>query len=173
MKKEFCFFVRGNTRSVGAGRFRFDQRHRQRSSGGAIPSVSIAVQNEATGIELKLTTNDSGYYSAPALKPGSYSVTVTHEGFAPAKRQKIELRVQDRLEVNFDLAMSTLSTEVTITEEAPRLESQSSSLGNVVGQRTIEHLPLNGSNFTQLALLGAGVLPAKKSAERIVRRERR
>lgn len=59
-----------------------------------------------------------------------------------------------------------MATEVTITEEAPRLESASSSLGNVVAKQTIQNLPLNGRNFTQLALLGAGVLPAKKSAER-------
>lgn len=41
------------------------------ASGGAIPGVALSVQNEATGVELKLTTNNSGYYSAPALKPGS------------------------------------------------------------------------------------------------------
>lgn len=136
------------------------------SSTAAIPAVRVVVKNEATGIELRLVTNGSGYYSAPALKPGFYAIEVTHDGFSSAKRQKIELRVQDRLELNFDLSVSSTATELTIAADAPRLESESSSLGNVVGTRTIQDLPLNGRNFTQLATLGAGVLPAKKSSER-------
>jgi hypothetical protein len=74
--------------------------------------------------------------------------------------------VQDRLNLDLTLAVSSASTEVTVTTEAPRLESETSSLGNVVGTKTIEELPLNGRNFSQLATLGAGTLPAKKSSER-------
>jgi len=136
------------------------------TTGGAIAAVQITVQNEATGIEQSLTTNSAGYYAAPALRPGWYSVAATHPGFTGTKRQKIELRVQDRLEVNFDLSVSSTTTEITVSEQATQLESESSSLGNVVAARTIQDLPLNGRNFSQLATLGAGVLPAKKSAER-------
>lgn len=136
------------------------------SSSAAIPSVEITVRNRSTGIELKLSTNGSGYYSAPALKPGFYDVTAAHDGFSQAKRENIELRVQDRLEVNFDLSIRSASTEIVVAAEAPRLESESSSLGNVVGTRAIQDLPLNGRNFSQLATLGAGVLPATKSSER-------
>ena len=136
------------------------------ASGSAIANVAVNVRSEATNIEFRLETNASGYYSAPALRPGLYTIEARKEGFSTAKRERLELRVQDRLEVNFDLKISNLSTEITVSTEAPRLESESSSLGNVVASRTIIDLPLNGRNFSQLATLGAGTLPATKSAER-------
>jgi hypothetical protein len=135
-------------------------------SGAAITSADVTVTNTATNIEQRLATNASGFYSSPSLKPGLYTIRAKKDGFAIARREKIELRVQDRLEVNFDLKISATNTEITVSTEAPRLESESSSLGNVVANRTIIDLPLNGRNFSQLATLGAGTLPARKSAER-------
>ncbi len=135
-------------------------------SGAAIPSVAVSITNTATNIETRLSTNGSGFYSAPALRPGVYRLLATKEGFAKAQRDAVELRVQDRLEINFDLAIAGTATELTVSTEAPRLESESSSLGNVVASRTILDLPLNGRNFSRLATLGAGTLPATKSAER-------
>lgn len=135
-------------------------------SGAAIVGVDVTIVNAATNIEQRLTTNASGFYASPSLRPGVYSILAKKEGFATARREKVELRVQDRLEINFDLRVSSTSTEITISTEGPRLESESSSLGNVVASRTIIDLPLNGRNFSQLATLGAGTLPAKKSAER-------
>ncbi len=135
-------------------------------SGARVTAAQITVVNGATNIEQRLLTNNSGYYSAPSLRPGVYTIRAKKEGFAAGKRERIELRVQDRLEINFELKVSAASTEITVSTEAPRLESESSSLGNVVANRTLIDLPLNGRNFTQLATLGAGTLPAKKSAER-------
>jgi hypothetical protein len=135
-------------------------------SGAAIPAVSVSITNTATNIETRLSTNGSGFYSAPALRPGVYRLVATKDGFAKAQRDSVELRVQDRLEINFDLAVAGTATELTVSTEAPRLESESSSLGNVVASRTILDLPLNGRNFSRLATLGAGTLPATKSAER-------
>lgn len=135
-------------------------------SGAAIPAVSVTVTNTATNIEVRVLTNGAGFYSAPALRPGVYRVAAGKAGFAAAARERVELRVQDRLEINFDLAVAGTVTELTVSTEAPRLESESSSLGNVVGSRTILDLPLNGRNFSRLATLGAGTLPAPKSAER-------
>lgn len=136
------------------------------ASGATIPSVSVSITNKATNIETRLSTNGSGFYSAPALRPGVYRLIASKEGFAKAQRDSVELRVQDRLEINFDLAVAGTATELTVSTEAPRLESESSSLGNVVASRTILDLPLNGRNFSRLATLGAGTLPATKSSER-------
>lgn len=135
-------------------------------SGAAIAAVSLSITNNATNIETRLSTNGSGFYSAPALRPGVYRLVATKEGFNKAQREGVELRVQDRLEINFDLVIAGTATELTVSTEAPRLESESSSLGNVVASRTILDLPLNGRNFSRLATLGAGTLPATKSAER-------
>lgn len=135
-------------------------------SGATIAGAAVTIVNTGTNIEQRLSSNGAGFYSAPVLKSGVYSIRVEKEGFTAARREKVEIRVQDRLEINFDLRVSATSTEITVSTEGPRLESESSSLGNVVASRTIVDLPLNGRNFTQLATLGAGTLPAKKSAER-------
>lgn len=136
------------------------------ATGATIPGCRVFVINEATNIELRLDTNEAGYYSAPAVRPGRYSVVVSKDGFNTEKRSGIEVRVQDRINLEFLLGITSASTEVVVSAEAPRLESETSSLGNVVSTKTIEELPLNGRNFSQLATLGAGTLPAKKSAER-------
>lgn len=135
-------------------------------SGAAIPGVAVLVTNTASGIAMRLETNGAGFYSAPALRPGVYRLEAGRVGFASVVRERVELRVQDRLEISFDLAVAGTVTELTISTEGPQLESESSSLGNVVGSRTILDLPLNGRNFSRLATLGAGTLPAPKSSER-------
>jgi hypothetical protein len=106
------------------------------------------------------------YYSAPSLRPGPYEVTVTHEGFQPQKSKPFDLRVQDRAEINFQLAVGSTTTEIMVSAAAPLLESETSSLGHVVEEKTVNELPLNGRNFIQLATLGAGTLPSTRTAER-------
>ena len=135
-------------------------------SGAVVPGVRIQITQENTNVSTEFATNASGFYAAPALRPGAYRITVTKEGFRAEKRTGIELRVQDRLEVNFQLEVGTASTEVMVSASAPLLESETSSLGQVVEEKTITDLPLNGRNFIQLATLGAGTLPSTRTAER-------
>ncbi len=98
--------------------------------------------------------------------PGSYDVTARAAGFQTARRQNIQVRVQDRLPIDFDLSVASDDTVVNVLAEAPLLEVQSTSLGHVVEERAIKELPLNGRNFTQLAVLGAGTSPSRRGPER-------
>lgn len=136
------------------------------SSGAVIPGAKVQLTQESTNVEQDLVTNASGFYSAPALHPGTYSITVAIQGFRAEKRTGVVLRVQDRLEVNFQLQIGQAETEVMVTAASPLLESETSSLGQVVEEKTITDLPLNGRNFIQLAILGAGTVPALRSADR-------
>lgn len=136
------------------------------ASGAVIPNAKVTVKNVETNLAVNLATNDSGFYSAMALKPGSYQVATTAEGFRGATRTAIELRVQERLQIDFTLEVGMATSEVSVTAAAPLLESETSSLGQVVERRTINELPLNGRNFIQLATLGAGTLPSSRTAER-------
>lgn len=136
------------------------------SSGAVIPGAKVQLTQESTNVEQELVTNASGFYSAPALHPGTYSITVAIQGFRAEKRTGVVLRVQDRLEVNFQLQIGQAETEVMVTAASPLLESETSSLGQVVEEKTITELPLNGRNFIQLAILGAGTVPALRSADR-------
>jgi hypothetical protein len=124
------------------------------------------ITQTSTNLRTELKTNDSGFYSAPALHPGPYEISVTHEGFRAQKSQRFELRVQDRAEVNFRLEVGSATTEIMVSATAPLLESETSSLGHVVEEKTVAELPLNGRNFIQLATLGAGTLPSMRTAER-------
>jgi hypothetical protein len=136
------------------------------STGAVIPGVRVRIKHSSTNIQLDLTTNASGFYAAPALRPGPYEITVSKEGFRVEKRTGIELRVQDRVEANFQLQLGTAAAEITVTAATPMLESETSSLGQVIEGDTITNLPLNGRNFIQLATLGAGALPSTRTAER-------
>lgn len=136
------------------------------STGGVIPDAHVMITQEETNLQTKLTTNGAGFYSAAALRPGRYQARVLKQGFRVENRTGIELRVQDRLEINFQLQLGTTTSEVTVVATAPLIESETSSLGQVTEGRTIVDLPLNGRNFMQLATLGAGTLPSTRSAER-------
>ncbi len=136
------------------------------ATGAVIPGARVRIVQENTNVATDLVTNASGFYAAPALRPGAYRIAVTKEGFRAERRTGVELRVQDRLEVSFQLEVGTASAEVTVSAAAPLLESETSSLRQGIEEKTITDLPLNGRNFIQLATLGAGTLPSTRTAER-------
>ncbi|MDQ2900517.1 MAG: TonB-dependent receptor, partial [Acidobacteriota bacterium] len=135
-------------------------------SGSVVPAAHLRITQVDTNAQTDLDTNESGFYSAPALRPGRYEISVAKEGFRPQKSQPFDLRVQDRAEVNFQLDLGATSSEITVSASAPLLESETSSLGQVIEEKTVTDLPLNGRNFIQLATLGAGTLPSTRTAER-------
>jgi hypothetical protein len=136
------------------------------STGAIVPGAKVAITETDTNAQVALATNDSGFYSAPSLRPGPYQVEVSKQGFQSQKRTGIGLRVQDRIELNFSLAVGSTTTELTVSTAAPVLESETSSLGTVVDGKTIDELPLNGRNFIQLATSVPGTLPSTRSADK-------
>ena len=135
-------------------------------TGAIVPRAVVRVLQVETNTQVELVTNDAGFYSAPALRPGKYEISVAREGFRPQKSQPFDLRVQDRAEVNFQLEVGATTSEVTVSAAAPLLESETSSLGQVIEGKTINELPLNGRAYISLAILGPGASPAQRTAER-------
>jgi len=136
------------------------------STGAVVPGVAVTVTQQETNVRTTLTTNETGFYSAPGLRPGQYAVTAGKAGFQTQRQTGIELRVQDRLEINFSLAVGGTSTELTVTAAATLLESETSSMGQVIQEKSITDLPLNGRSFIQLATLTAGTLLSTRTQER-------
>jgi hypothetical protein len=136
------------------------------ATGAVIPNATVVITQESTNQNTELKTNGTGFYSAPSLRPGRYLVTVKHEGFRAQKSPPFELRIQDRVQMNFQLDVGAATAEIVVSAAAPLLESETSSLGHVVEQKTVAELPLNGRNYIQLATLGAGTLPSTRSGER-------
>ena len=135
-------------------------------AGSVITNATVTVTNTATGYASTLTTNHDGLYTAADLHPGNYRVSASAPGFQSLTRTGIDLRLQDRLAINFDLAIGQAATSVEVQSTAPQLETETSSIGQVVEDKAIQTLPLNGRNYIQLSILGAGATPSQRSNER-------
>ncbi len=135
-------------------------------SGAVLQAAPIKIENPSTGIVLQVFTNSQGFYAAPDLKAGVYQVSASAQGFETVTQTGIELRVQDRLSVNFTLSIGQSKTAVSVESQVSALETETSSVGQVVEESEIKNMPLNGRNYIQLATLGAGSAPAYNASER-------
>src|SRR5579862_5122602 len=131
------------------------------SSNAVVEGAKVTVTDVDRGTKVVTQTNAQGEYLASPLKVGSYSVTIEKVGFKKAVAGPIKVDVQERPAVDVTLQVGTISESMTITSISPQLETETSGLGQVQDSHTIETLPLNGRNYAQLALLGAGVGPAE------------
>ena len=136
------------------------------STGAVLQAAIVKIVETETGITLSLLTNADGFYAAPALHIGKYNISALAAGFATQTKTDVELRVQDRLNVDFKLAPGQMSTVVTVESQVPPLQTEDSSMGQVVEDETMQNLPLNGRNYIQLATLGSGTSPSRRGAER-------
>jgi hypothetical protein len=127
-------------------------------SGAVIPTVQVQVTNSDTNISVTTTTNNSGVYVVPSLKPGRYRLAVTKQGFKQVVLTDVVLNVQDVVSRNFTLEVGATSETITVTAEAERLNTTTASVGTVVDRQFIENLPLNGRSFQTLINLTPGVV---------------
>jgi hypothetical protein len=126
-------------------------------SGAAVPGVRINLVNLETGVSVASAANEQGRYVVPYLLPGRYKLELEQAGFRAFERSPIELRINDRVEINVVLELGQVSDRVTVVAEAPLLETTTSSRGQVIDNRKITDLPLNGRNPFELVNIAAGV----------------
>ncbi len=126
-------------------------------SGAVIPGASVQITNKAMGTEVSLTTNAAGSYLAPLLIPGLYKMVVTVPGFKKHVRDDLEVRVNERIEVNITLDVGAPDQSVTVTGEVPLLSTASSSQGEIIDPRRVNELPIAHGQPFALAGLAAGV----------------
>src|ERR1700693_4255504 len=133
-------------------------------TGAIVANAKVTVSDVERGIHLQTTTNDSGQYVCSPPRVGRYTVTVEHPGFKKAVSVPVDLDVQQRIAVDISLQVGQISESVEVTGAAPLLETETSELGQVVDNKRMANLPLNGRNFAQLALLTAGTAPSEPGA---------
>ncbi len=126
-------------------------------SGAVIPGAPVVVINKAMGTRVSLTTNAEGLYQATYLIPGLYRIEVEAAGFKKNVRDDVEVRVNDRLEVNFTLDLGVSTETVTVTGETPLLNTATASSGSVIDSRRVTELPIAHGNPYQLIALAGGV----------------
>ena len=126
-------------------------------SGGAIPSAMVTITDVDRGVTRQLTTDAAGAYAAPNLTPGAYTVRVAFMGFRTIDRRDIVLQVGQEIRVDVAMQPGEQAQTVTVTGEAPAVNTTSAVLGGTLGPGTIQDLPLNGRNFMNLLQLRPGV----------------
>ena len=124
----------------------------------ALPGVTVTARNLETALQRSAVTGVEGRYVIPGLPPGSYEVRAELSGFKPHIRRPLQLTIAQALVLNITLEVGGVTEEVTVTGQTPVINTSSGELSYLVESDAIEQLPLNGRNYTDLALLQPGVL---------------
>ena len=129
----------------------------QDATGAVVPNATVTLKNTDQGITLTTTSTSRGNYTFNPVRIGHYQVTVAAPGFSTTTQEALTVAVGQELQVNVALQAGAANQEVTVSTAPPQLQTDESSVGQVVDEHTIVALPLNGRNFTFLAQLSAGV----------------
>lgn len=129
-------------------------------SGAVVPGATVTVQAVETGIQNTAETNGEGYYNIPSLPPGAYNLSVSKAGFVPIRQTDLKLIVQQVARLDLTLQVGAVTETVEVAAQAVLLDSETSTLGQVVHGRQIVELPLLGRNPYALAGLVPGVRPS-------------
>ena len=138
-------------------------------TGAALPGATVTVRRVETDAIRTLVTDGQGRYRAGALEPGTYQVAVELPGFQSTRHEAIGLSVGQSAVVNVTLQIGGVQEAVVVTETAPLVATTSSSVANLVDERQIRDLPLNGRDFSQLTLLQPGVLATPTTSRAVDR----
>src|SRR5689334_12137954 len=141
--------------SLGAGAIEGNVRD---SSGGAIANASMEVKSVATGATRSTFTDPSGRYTFLSLPVGEYEVKAEARGFRTTVRSGLTLQIDRTALVDFELSVGQVTETVSVTGAAPLIETSQAALGDVIENKQILDLPLNGRSYAQLALLAPGVV---------------
>ena len=128
------------------------------SAGGVLPGVTVTARQTETGLQRAATSDDEGRYALAALPPGSYEIRAELAGFRPLVRSGLTLAVAQAAVIDLTMTVGGIAEQVTVIAEAPAVNTRTGELSYLVDARTIEELPLNGRNFTDLALLQPSVV---------------
>ena len=120
------------------------------AQGAAIPTAVVTVSQAQTGLSRQVKAGDNGYYSIPNLPIGDYRVSINSSGFKTAVIPSLTLQINQNAELNVDLEVGAVSEQINVSSDVPLLTTESSSIGTVIENRSIQSLALNGRQFWQL-----------------------
>jgi len=123
-----------------------------------VPSATVIVTNTATGVARRAATNSTGYYEVSFLDPGAYMVEAEAQGFKRISRGPVTLDVGDRVTVDLQLAVGQTSESVTVTADAPLLETASAAQGRVLNSKEMAQLPMGTMNPFLMQAMAAGTV---------------
>ncbi len=127
-------------------------------TGAPVAGARVSAVNALTNVAYQGVTTGEGVYTIPYLPQGDYAVSVEMQGFKRAVRQGIELRISERLTLDFRLELGAMQETVNVTSEAPLLELSTATSGQIIDRRRITELPLGEGNPLTLVQLAQGIV---------------
>src|SRR6266446_4046483 len=128
------------------------------ASGAAVPESTVTLRHVDTGQTRTVQSDIRGAYSAPSLAVGEYEVTAERMGFRREVRRGINLAVAQEAIVDMTLQVGSIDQQVTVTAEAPLVNTTLASTSGLITGQQVKDLPLNGRSFDQLLTLNVGVI---------------
>ncbi len=133
-------------------------------SGAIVAAARVKARNTATGIERSTLTDSAGVFLLPSLQPGDYEIAVESSGFKRELRAGVRLQVDQQARIDFALQLGNTTDTVNVSAAAAVTDTETASTGEVIENRKVVELPLNGRQFYSLALLSPGAYqPAENS----------
>jgi hypothetical protein len=126
--------------------------------GGVLPGATILAVHLGSGLRIERVSDENGRFFIPALPVGTYAITVTLDGFKTVTRSDLVLQVGQQLDLPITLPIGNRTENLTVTGVTPILQTANAEVGDVIENRQVVQLPLNGRQFLQLAQLTDGVV---------------
>ena len=127
------------------------------NSGAVIPNATVTLTSVGTNVSQTVQTDKDGKYEFDSVPIGNYQISTQAAGFEGAKTQSFNLSTDARQRMDIEVKAGAVSEVVEVTSEPPLLETETSSRSQMIGQREVENLPLNGRSYADLVLLTPGV----------------
>jgi hypothetical protein len=128
------------------------------STGAAVPNAKVSATNQATGVVSETQTDGAGAYLFPALPIGIYRLEVKASGFQTAVISNLKLDVATSVTQNVEVKIGEATEKIEIVADAAIIETTTNSMGQVIDEKTVQEIPLNGRHFTDLSLLTPGTV---------------
>ncbi len=125
-------------------------------SNAAVPGATVTARNEATGLTRTVTVSSTGTYRIASLPTGRYEVRVALAGFATQVRKDVEVQIASTVTADFTMRVATVAESITVQGEPPLVQTTTSDVGQVITNRLVQNIPLNGRKFQDLSLLVPG-----------------
>ena len=126
------------------------------TSGAAIPGAQVTARNSGTGLTSTIVSSDSGTYTLPNLPPGTYTLTVTKDGFTTSVQNNVVLSVSESATLKATMAVGATSETITVDASATLINQSTAEVSTLVDENAIKQLPLNGRDPSSLVLLAPG-----------------
>ena len=133
-------------------------------SGATVPGATVTATNQATNVAYTAVVNEAGNYTVTSLPVGMYVVKSELSGFKTVTTRPIQVEAMQIVRIDFTLEVGTVQETVLVAAEAPLLQTETATVGEVISGTTVSTLPLNGRNTGQLSLLLPGVVTPNPSS---------